>query len=718
MKNVSLLILVIFVFMAGQARSQQPGSSSQQQASENAPDVTYHLVTLLPQYRFVSTSGNPSRVGEYDSLQQSVGGDVSLNEIFFPQHLTLKYSASFISQDDYEMKARLNVAKWLDIGLDSRSFIRHVDDNSNFAASIISPDIRRTDTIPADSLLGIRRRMNTAYGKAKLPNIPVKLFVRGGWQARDGVTQMQYYDMGGSGLRTDTQCDNCHSASQFRTINYTTRSIAGGAEATLGAVKLTYQHEFRSFNDRRQSPVDFFGTAGDPAEPFPPGPPQAPVTLDGLYVHSVLPGHQTQADTLQVSMAVSHHVTFNGDVSYARTNSNVQGVAAAQTFYDTQDLFGPHNQNALNADATVTWNPVSPLRVIADFHQQNLLNDFVPFYFLYGNPSLHRHWAGIRLAYRLTQQVDLESYYKRVNVTRSNAFLWPQAYSPDNADPLVVVPATFSNIVGEAVRFHTKEFWNFRLGYEWTGTHDPGYVTDPRGDHRIFHDLTITPVKWFSFTNDSSIILQKSFPGVFPLPNQSPGLLTGQPLQRSNHLYMESAFVTIRPVPQWSIGGGYTYLQDNLRTDMSFANDAGVGLFTESLVPYRQLSQTYSIRSMYDVKKRVGLGVNWAHTAAHSGFRPDLNPADYPVFPGAVTVAGYTSDAAFASAFSNALMLASGVVSEVNVPQSLFGATGDYHFRSGFDAGLRANYGSYTDFIRPDLNGKLQSYSVFVGRTW
>lgn len=687
MKNALLLLLLIPATTAvGQSQQSSPNAP---QPGDNSSDVSYHLVTFMPQYRCLSTTGNTSRVGQYDSLQQSVGGDLSLNQIYFPQHMTFKFSTSFVSQDDYDLKSRLIVGKWLDLGLDSRSFIRHLDDVNYFAAAVISPDIFRTDTIPADSLLGVRRRTNSAYAKVKLPQLPVKLFVKGGWLARDGISQMQYYDMGGSGQRNDTQCDNCHSSSQYRTLNYTTRNIAGGAEISLGPARLTYQHEFRSFNDRRQNPLDFYGTAGDipPIE-------NIPYTFAGLYVHSVLPRHETQSDSLQLSLTVAHHAAFNGDVSYARTTN----------------LFTHHPQNAFNADTTLTWTPVSRLRAVVDFHQQNLLNDFLQTYSLsnptliypFGNPSLHRQWGGVKLAYRLSQQFDTETYYKRVNITRSDASLWPQFASPGNNDPLMVIPATSSNVLGAALRFHTKEFWNVRAGYEWTGTHDPGYVTDPVTNHRIFGDLTLSPTKWFIFTNDASIVLQRSFPAI----------------QRSNSLYTETAFVTFRPIPKWSVGGGYTYLQDNLRTDMRFANDSGVGLFNQSLVPYKQLSQTYSVRSNYELKQRLGLNLDFAHSVAHSGFRPDLNPATYPIFPGAVSVAGYASDQAFAQAFANALTLSSGLVSQVNVPQTIVGATGDYHFHSGFDGGLRFNYGSYTDSIRPDLNGKLRSYSVFFGRTW
>jgi hypothetical protein len=96
-------------------------------------------------------------------------------------------------------------------------------------------------------------------------------------------------------------------------------------------------------------------------------------------------------------------------------------------------------------------------------------------------------------------------------------------------------------------------------------------------------------------------------------------------------------------------------------------------------------------------KKLVGLNLNFARSLAHSGWRRDMNPADYPNFPGAASLAGYPSEAAFAAAFAGALGTGAGLVSQVNVPHTLVGATGNYHLRAGFDGSLRFNYGSYTD---------------------
>jgi hypothetical protein len=709
--NVALLVAAIIY--PGQAQQQQ-SSSGTSQAPENVPEVNYHLTVMMPQYRIVDTSGYSGRVGEYDSLQQSLGGDLSFDYVSVPQHMTIKSTWDILSRDDYDLKSRITLGKWLDFTLDNRSFMRHLDDDNYYGAAVISPDIIRIDTVPANSLLGIRRRMNSASLKLQMPKIPVKLFVKGGWTARDGNSQMQYFDMGGDGVVPidNSGCANCHSASQYRTYNYTTRNIAGGVDVKLGKLlRLVYQHEFRSFNDRMPNPVDIYGTSGDI-----PTSEDIPYTPAGPYVHSVLPRHQTQVDSLQFTMTAAHHVALNGDVSYAR-NHNLFTLTDPRLM-----VTGNHSQNSLNADVTLTWSPISRLRAVADFHEQNLINEFVSSYSLadptvfyaFGNPSLHRHWAGLKLAYRATKRFDLEIYYKRMNITRSNAGLWPQFSSPGNTDPLYVVPVSSSNVMGVAVHYHSAELWNARAGYEWTGTHDPGYVVDPRTNNRLFGSVTITPAHWLTFGNDASIVLQKSFPVV----------------QRTNHLYVDSIFVNIKPAPQWSIGGGYTYLQDNLRTDMQLANDSEVGSYTQPLVPYKQLSQTISIHSTYELKKRLGVDLNFARSLAHSGWRPDLNPADYPDFPGAVSVAGYPTEAAFAAAFSGALGTGAGPVSQVNVPQTLFGATGNYHLRAGFDGGLRFNYGSYSDntiwntpgmdplLKRPNVNGKLQSYSVFFGRVW
>ncbi len=163
MNKVPALLIVALIVAAStySVHAQQPSPSASQPA-ENVPEVNYHVTVMLPQYRFLDTSGYGGRVGEYDSLQQSLGGDLSFDYVSVPQHMTIKSTWDVISRDDYDLKSRVTFGKWLDFTLDNRSFIRHLDDNSYFGASVISPDIIRIDTVSPDSLLGIRRGMATA----------------------------------------------------------------------------------------------------------------------------------------------------------------------------------------------------------------------------------------------------------------------------------------------------------------------------------------------------------------------------------------------------------------------------------------------------------------------------------------------------------------------------------------------------------------------------
>ncbi len=155
MNRISALLMIALIVAAVtypvQAQQPSPGAS---QPAENLPEVTYHLTVMMPQYRFVDTSGYSGRVGEYDSLQQSLGGDLSFNYVDIPQHMTIKSTWDILSRDDYDLKSRLTFGKWLDFTLDNRSLVRHLDDNSYFGAAVISPDIVRIDSIPAGFLTG------------------------------------------------------------------------------------------------------------------------------------------------------------------------------------------------------------------------------------------------------------------------------------------------------------------------------------------------------------------------------------------------------------------------------------------------------------------------------------------------------------------------------------------------------------------------------------
>ena len=691
------------------------GSGEGQSSDESASPASYGAYSITPgSYRFVDQTGFGGRVGEYDTLQQSAGADVAESYVSTQNHLTVISRGNVLSSQDYQAASQVDVGGWGKFGLDLRSFVQQQDHYPFYAFPVLdippgattSPD-STTDLIPAHSEFAVTRRLGKAYGRVKLPKLPVHLFVNADWQARAGVTQLAYLDenttpavyVGG----VNTTCGaQCHFQSQFQPLNYTTRNIGGGADVDLGPVRITWEHKFSSFNDRLIFPTPTF------TGPFTPEneglsvvnpPPSGPAPKDipaGNYAIDIPSPNQASSDRIALSWIASPKLAFNGNVTYTRLTDNLTS----------------YPQNAFDTDDTVTWLPVRHLRATADYHQQNLINDFIPYFSLYGNVSYHEHWEGLHLDYDLPYGFDVEGHYQRSGITRSNASLWPQIYSMDNTDLLTVVPSSFSNTVGLALRFHDRSFWSARAGYEWTGTHDPGYLVVPQSNNRVFGNLTITPVTWLSFANDTSIIVQNDFSAI-PLPN-TPG-----DFQRRNRFYIETASATLHPLPDWNLGVGYSYQQNNLTTYMAFQNDNTVGyVFDQPAVPYKQISQTYWGETGYAIKQRLGLNLRLTYNSARSGYRPDLNPNDAALLGNQSLISSGTFDPLMFAAAQNNLAFSSTQISEVIVPQWIGQSKAYYLFPHKVEGGLIFYYGSYRDFWNPDLNGVLRTFNLYVGRSW
>ena len=699
----------MFAGMLSQELRAMSGGNTLQGAANPAeaqPVSAFAAYSITPGgYRFVDLSGFGGRVGEYNSLDQSAEAQIETSYVSLPNHMVIVSRGSALSGDDFQATSQVTIGQWAQLGLDLRSFVQQQDHYPFYAFPTLDPGVpdTATDFIPSNSLFHVVRRMGSAYGRVKVPRLPVHLFANGSWQTRSGQTQLAYLD------ENDTpSCgESCHYNSQFQRVNYTTRNVGGGAEAKFGHFVVTWMHSFSSFNDRLTFPI---GSYAGPFTPEDEGfsvinpPPAGPAPTDfpaGNYYLDIPSPNQASTDRVNVSWAASPTLNFNGTVSYTRL----------------RNTFTNNPQNAFNTDDTLTWLPVRRLRVTADYHQDNVLNNFTPYYTLFGNVSYHQHSEDVRFEYDLPMNLDAEAYYRRSGITRSNAFLWPQIYSIDNTDLLPVVPSSFSNTTGVALRYHDRDHWSARAGYEWTGTHDPGYLLVPQSNNRVFADITLTPVRWLTFTNDTSIVLQNDFPAI-PLLRADGTGLPGN-FQRRDRFYYETASATLPVRPDWNFSLGYSYQQNNLATYMAFQNDSGVNyVLDEPLVPYKQITQDYWAESSYLARQHFGLNLRVTYNAASSGFRPDVNPNDAGLLGNQTLIDQQLFDPiGFAAALSN-IQFASTQISEVMVPQWIGESKGYYLFPHGFNGGLVFYYGSYRDYWNPNLNGVLRTFSIYIGRSW
>jgi predicted CXXCH cytochrome family protein len=672
-------------------------------------------------YRFVHGSGFLGRVGEYDSLQQSAGADAVSAYVSPQSHVTVVSRANVLTGDDYTGAFQLTAADRLRIGLAIRSFQQQQDHYPFYAFPVLDPGVATppcqppqpsadctTDLVPSQTTFGVKRRLGEAYARLKVPKLPVHLFLKGNWEARTGVTQLRFLDENSLPITPATPCGTqCHFTSQFQRVNYTTRNVGGGAEVKLRRAVLTWEHNFSSFNDRLIFPT---GTFTGPFTPEVEGisvvnpPPSGPAPMDfpaGRYFLDIPAPNQASSDSLNLNWTASPQLSFNARVSYTRL----------------RNTFTRNPQNGFESDETLNWRPVERLRVTADYHQANRINNFTPFYTLHGNVSYHNRSEGVRLHYELPKGFDVEAHYRRSGVTRSNAFLWPSVYSINNTDLLTVVPSSFSNTAGLALRYHDRGRWSARGGYEWTGTHHPGYLIVPQSNNRASADVTFTPVHWLVFVNDTSIIVRNAFPTI-PLLRSDGNGLSGN-FQRRNRFYTDTASATLRFVPGWNLGIGYSYQQNNLRTYMAFQNDAGAGYVLDQLaVPYKQISQAYWGESTYTAKQRLGFNLRVTYNSARSGFRPDLNPNNPALFGNAALISQDAFDPVrFQQALGN-LQFSATQVSKVIVPQWIGQSKVYYHFPNKFEGGLIFYYGTYRDQLNPNLNGVLRTFNVYVGRSW
>lgn len=707
--------------------SENPAGGADQNPAEMQSENSYGSYSITPgSYRFVDKTGFGGRVGEYDTLQQSAGADAETEYVSTANHLTVISRANVLSGEDYQAGSQVTASDWGKFGFNIRSFVQQQDHYPFYAFPVLdippgttTPPDSTTDLIPSHTPFAVTRRLGKAYGQVKVPSWPVHLFVKGDWQARVGVTQFAYLDENTTPAvfatnptppptLINTTCGaQCHYQSQFQALNYTTRNIAGGADADLGPVRLTYQHTFSSFNDRLVFPTGTFtgpftpeneGSSVVNPPPFGPAPRDFPA---GNYAIDIPSPSQFSSDKVSLNWTASPKLMFNGNVDYTRLT----------------DTFTNYPANGFNTDETLTWLPVNRLRVTADYHQQNLINNFTPYYTMFGNVSYHDRWEGLRAEYELPKNFDVEAYYRRSAITRSNSTLWPQVYSIDNTDLQTVIPSSFSNTTGMALRYHDKGLWSARAGYEWTGTHDPGYLTVPGSNNRIFADATFTPARWLTFANDLSVIAQNAFPAI-PLLRADGTGLPGD-FQRRDRFYFETASATLRVLPDWNLGLGYSYQQNNLNTYMAFQNDSAAAyVFDQQLVPYKQISQTYWGETSYTIKRRLGLNLRVTYNSARSGFRPDMNPNDAALLGNQSLISGGAFDPGmFGSAVGN-LGFTATQISEVVVPEWIGQSKAYYMFPHKFEGGLIFYYGSYRDYWNPELDGVLRTFNVYIGRRW
>ncbi|MDA8388776.1 MAG: DmsE family decaheme c-type cytochrome [Nitrospiraceae bacterium] len=660
---------------------------------------TKYQFRFVPTYRGVNYTGDGGRVGEYDPLRDAFGGDVALRVENRAKQVLMNIKGSMLSPDDYDVHGDLRVGPDFYYTLDAGSLVHNLDTMPYFADKTyfgVDPTITPpANPIAPGSVFGVTKTFFKNKALYHIPGTPLTAFMEANFQDRRGLQENDYIDEG---------CDTgtCHVNSELQYTNYETRDLAAGLTLKEGPATVTYKHNLRTARNLVAGPVDSFEGQLGLASAVPPGelPAGVPETPAGDYIHNIWPGYTENTDTLRMNLRWPKDVTFNAQFAYGRA----------------RDSFTDNAQDVYNIDANVDWAVTHRLDLAQDYHQQNTLNKFpleaVPLF--WENPDLHQLWTRTRADYKLTEMIGTEVYYRYSQTGRTNSGFW-YPYEPYNLDgqgavhstdylntdlPYLVVPRTTANTAGVSVRLHQGTLWKARVGSEYTAADNPGYLTDPRVQWRVMASGSVSPVSWFSISEDAATTRQSGSPDIGG---------------RKAWLLTSTTTLMLKPVPGWTLNAAYAYLMDRLETGLDYVNDSGIPvLYQQELVPLFAVTHEVSVSSILDLTKQLKWRVDFMYAYSHSRFEPSpaANPGD-----DAAAAAGYLDGLQYEAALTDAVATGADF-SALNVPQISADMDFEYHWGHGLETGIQGMYASYRDIVHPEFNGYLRAITFWVGKAF
>jgi hypothetical protein len=212
-------------------------------------------------------------------------------------------------------------------------------------------------------------------------------------------------------------------------------------------------------------------------------------------------------------------------------------------------------------------------------------------------------------------------------------------------------------------------------------------------------------------------MMQNAFPAIPLLRSDGTGL-PGD-FQRRDRFYVETASATLRLLPDWNVGLGYSYQQNNLNTYMAFQNDSAAAyVIDQPLVPYKQISQSYWGETGYRINQRLGLNLRVTYNSARSGFRPDVNPNDAAVLGNQSLISSGSFDPGMFAAAQGNLGFSATQISEVIVPQWIGQSKAYYLFPRKFEGGLLVYYWELPRLLESGFDWGVAYFQFVCGRSW
>ncbi len=206
-------------------------------------------------YRAHNINDSPTRVGEYETLKDSLAAAFKLSRYTAEQGF-FAYGR-ILDADDIDAMFRGDFSRVLRFdGEYTRLYHRMEHDPLTNLQAVAAPKVTRyTDFDPGAEYSTVYTEMK-AGAEFNHPDVPwLVLEIGFRHEQRDGMKQ----------VRTMSKCSNCHIVGYSHLVDQTTRDFSLGAKVESDNVSLRYRFKSREFRDRAGTPTHVYDDATHPS---------------------------------------------------------------------------------------------------------------------------------------------------------------------------------------------------------------------------------------------------------------------------------------------------------------------------------------------------------------------------------------------------------------------------------------------------------------------
>ena len=313
-------ILILFAGGALAAADSTPSDKSDNQ-----------ILEISTGYRWVDSSGQPSRATEYNYLDDSPTFNLVFKKL--TDHKSFSLLGDYINQNDFSLEGSFDYKALLRLNARSERLYHNLDhipyQDSQEARPPLANEVSYQDDQPQKDY-NRRITIDEVNLRGKLPSYPGHINLSYWRMEKKGDEQLRYVD--------ENCASSCHMRSRTRDVNRVTEEFKIGLDAHLGPVDLAFLQTLREFREKSATPVDSFGATGFEDILW---------MTSGEYLHDEMPDAKLTESSFLINLPTSGGLASSARYTFGKRKSEsdlrVVNPVDAETRYQQ-----------LSADATYT----------------------------------------------------------------------------------------------------------------------------------------------------------------------------------------------------------------------------------------------------------------------------------------------------------------------------------------------------------------------------